>query len=173
MRQATMTVIFANLASDLEGAAAMAGRPANGETVERATLDYARIGATRSAKDMALAVQALQMAGRQLGRFFARYDVLLSPTLAAPPPEIGYLDQNSEDPNTFTERVLAHIPYTPLYNNTGCPAISLPLGWSKEGLPIGVMFGSRLGAEGLLLRLASQIEAAQPWVRQPPEVKRA
>ena len=170
MRQATMTVIFANLASDLESAAAMAGRPADGDTVERATLEYARIGAERSAKEMAQAVQVLQMAGRQLGHFFARYDVLLSPTLAAPPPEIGYLNQNSEDPDSFTDRVLAHIPYTPLYNNSGCPAITLPLGRSEDGLPIGVMFGSRLGAEGLLLRLAAQIEAARPWDPALPTV---
>lgn len=168
MRDATGTVICGNMASDLDGAAAMAGQAASGETVERASLAYALIGAESSAKEMARAVQTLQIIGRQLGQFFERYDVLLSPTLAAPPPKIGYLDQNSEDPEEFSARVLAHIPYTPLYNNSGCPAITLPLGWSETGLPIGVMFGTRLGGEGLLLRLAAQIEAAQPWDGRRP-----
>ena len=168
MRDATGTVICANLASDLESVAGMLGRPMDSTTLERATLAYAAVAAEHSSKDMAQAVQVLQMTGRQLGQFFERYDVLLSPTLAAPPPEIGYLDQDLEDPEVYTARVLAHIPYTPLYNNTGCPAISLPLAWSETGLPIGVMFGSRLGGEGLLLRLAAQIEEAQPWADRRP-----
>lgn len=170
MRDATGTVICANLASDLESVAGMLGRPMDSTTLERATLAYAAVAAEHSSKDMAQAVQVLQMTGRQLGQFFERYDVLLSPTLAAPPPEIGYLDQDLEDPEVYTARVLAHIPYTPLYNNTGCPAISLPLAWSETGLPIGVMFGSRLGGEGLLLRLAAQIEEAQPWADRRPSL---
>lgn len=168
MRDATATVIFANMASDLEAMAGMLGRPADSTTVERATLAYAAMAAERSAKDMARAIQVLQMTGRQLGQFFERYDVLLSPTLPAPPPELGHLDQDHEDPELFTARVMAHIPYTPLYNNTGCPAITLPLAWSETGLPIGVMFGSRLGGEGLLLRLSAQIEEAQPWADRRP-----
>ena len=170
MRDATGTVICANMASDLEAMAAMLGRPADSTTVERATLAYAAMATERSAKDMAQAIQVLQMTGRQLGRFFERYDVLLSPTLGAPPPELGHLDQDHEDPEVFTARVLAHIPYTPLYNNTGCPAITLPLAWSEAGLPIGVMFGSRLGGEGLLLRLAAQIEKEQPWTDRRPSL---
>lgn len=170
MRDATGVVICANTASDLEAVAGMMGRPADNTTVERATLAYAAMSAEHSAKDMARAIQVLQMVGRQLGQFFQHYDVLLSPTLGTPPPEIGHLDQDHEDPEVFTARVMAHIPYTPLYNNTGCPAITLPLAMSESGLPIGVMFGSRLGAEGLLLRLAAQIEEAQPWADRRPNI---
>ena len=170
MRDATGVVICANTAADLESVAAMLGRPVDSAKVERATLAYAARGEDLLAKEMAQAIQVLQMTGRQLGQFFERYDVLLSPTLGTPPPELGHLDQNHEDPELFTARVMAHIPYTPLYNNTGCPAITLPLATSERGLPIGVMFGSRLGAEGLLLRLAAQIEEAQPWADRRPEL---
>ena len=168
MQAATNAIIAANMANDLEGAAAMTGQAVSAETVESMTRGFAESAAALSAKDVARAIQVLQMTGRQLGYFFTRYDVLLSPTLAAPPPPIGYMDQNGDDPEVFGERVLGHIPFTPLYNNTGCPAITLPLAWSETGLPIGVMFGSRLGAEGLLLRLSAQIEEAQPWADRRP-----
>ena len=86
--------------------------------------------------------------------------------MAQPPVPIGELA--TDDPAVFA-RVTAYIPFTPLFNATGQPAISLPLHWSKGGLPVGVQFAGRFGDEGVLYRLAGQLERARPWRdRRPP-----
>lgn len=95
-------------------------------------------------------------------RGFERYDVLMNPTLAAPPPELGFI--GPEVPfHTALERLKWLIPFTPVQNVSGAPAISLPLSRNKDGLPIGVQFSSRLGAERTLLELALELEASAPW----------
>jgi amidase len=100
---------------------------------------------------------------------FKKYDVMLSPTLGVPPPELGYLTP-SQDFETKLSRLRAFVPFTPTYNVTGAPAISLPLSRTASGLPIGVMFGGARGNERTLLELALQLEAAKPWPLQA-EVK--
>lgn len=89
-----------------------------------------------------------------------------------PPPQLGYLD-TSQPGETFAKRIIPYIAFTSVYNATGCPAISLPLHVNAEGLPIGVMFASRLGDEATLIRLSSQIEQARPWFDQLPVLKTA
>jgi amidase len=93
-----------------------------------------------------------------------RYDVLMSPTLATPAPQLGYLAPDGAFETQF-ERVRAFTPFTPLYNASGAPAISLPLGRSRAGLPIGVQFAAAHGRDRVLLELASSIEEAFPWER--------
>ena len=116
--------------------------------------------------------------------FFDDYDLLLTPTLATPPPTIGEFDlsaplQRASDVllKTRTARFLRYtkivddmvdknlgwVPYTQLANLTGRPAISLPLHWTPGGLPLGVQFVAPLAGEGLLIRLAAQLEEAVPW----------
>lgn len=92
------------------------------------------------------------------------FDVLVTPTLATPPPRLGYLI----DPEAGRLRLLQTMPFTAQFNVTGQPAISLPLHWSSEGLPIGIHFVARYAAEGLLLRLAAQLEEAAPWQGRRP-----
>lgn len=121
------------------------------------------------AADLARAITVIHMAGRALGRLMTQFDVLLSPTLAAPPPPLGHLDTSLPD-EVFSERIAPYIAFTKLYNATGCPAISLPLHRNEQGLPIGVMFAARFGDEATLIRLASQIEQAQPWFDQRPQL---
>ena len=91
-------------------------------------------------------------------------DVFVSPVLAHVAPEIGYL-AGDLDYETHLERVLAYCAFTPLHNATGAPAISLPLGRTDDGLPVGVMISGQIGDENTLLRLALQIEAAHPFRR--------
>jgi len=111
----------------------------------------------------------LQNMARQIARFFENFDVWLAPTLAEPPVPLGTFDSTPENPMTAWERAIAFVPVTPLCNLTGQPAMSVPLFWNSEGLPVGVHFAARFGDEATLFRLASQLEAARPWAgRRPP-----
>ncbi|WP_405803126.1 amidase family protein [Streptomyces sp. NBC_01187] len=94
-------------------------------------------------------------------------DAILSPTLAQPPRPVGGL-RDDADPRAEFEASSRFTPFTPLYNATGQPAVSLPLHWSPEGLPIGVMLGGRYGEDSLLLSLSAQLEAARPWHARRP-----
>jgi amidase len=96
------------------------------------------------------------------------YDVVLTPTLAAPPLPVGTI-RNDEDPAADFEAQKAFTPWTSAWNVTGMPAVSLPLHLTPDGLPVGVMLAARPAEEELLLGLAAQIEAASPWLdRHPP-----
>jgi amidase len=116
-----------------------------------------------TAVDLMNALGTLRRCGRALGGAFARYDVLLTPVAASPPPLLGALAGAGVEAEDFYARFCAHGPFTAIYNGTGCPAISVPFAQSAEGLPIGVHFGAALGADGLLFALAAQIERARPW----------
>ena len=91
------------------------------------------------------------------------YDLVLTPTQGTPPPKLGVLSLSPADFAQYGRDVGAFGPYTAVANHTGQPAMSVPLATSKGGLPIGVMFLGRYGAEATLLSLAAQLEAAQPW----------
>ncbi|MCD9143480.1 amidase [Streptomyces albireticuli] len=95
------------------------------------------------------------------------YDVLLSPTLATPPLPVGGL-RDDRDPAAEFAALLPFTPFTPVYNATGQPAVSVPVHWTGEGLPIGVMLGGRYGAETTLISLAAQLEEARPWAGRHP-----
>jgi hypothetical protein len=90
--------------------------------------------------------------------------VILSTTVAGPPLELGYFDQNG-NVETFAERVTEYLWVTPLHNATGTPAMSVPLHWTADGLPVGVHFAGRYGEEATLLALAAELETAQPCRR--------
>ena len=115
--------------------------------------------------------RALGQAARlpaQFRDFHGRYDVMLTPTLAAPPLKLGEMTA-TDAPEGLLRRFFEWVGYTPLQNIAGTPAISLPMGWSDEGLPIGVMLAGDRGAEDVLLGLAYELEAAQPWADRWPE----
>jgi len=119
----------------------------------------------------AAAIQTVHGIGRKMAAFFARYDLLITPTLAEPPLPLGTIDLGHGDAEAFFARLRDFIPFTPVFNATGQPAASLPLHWTKDGLPVGVQFVARFGDEATLLRVASQIEDAAPWRdRRPPTV---
>src|SRR5262249_4041196 len=98
------------------------------------------------------------------------FDLLLTPTLAEPPPPLGQFVATSDDPLAAARRAERIIPFTPAFNITGQPAISLPLYWNTEGLPIGVQLVAAYGREDLLIRIASQLEQARPWADRFPPV---
>ncbi len=126
-------------------------------------------GKHASAIDFMNANAFLQRTAREIGRFFQGVDLWLTPTLGHPPPPLGHFDVTGEDAEAVLRRSAAFVPFTPIANMTGQPAMSVPLSWNAEGLPIGVHFQGRYGEEATLFRLAAQLEAARPWAdRKPP-----
>jgi amidase len=97
-----------------------------------------------------------------------RYDMWLSPLATGLPPELGWLDAQTADPETVYIRQRDFFSYTPLINHLGTPSMSVPLNWSSSGLPIGAHFSGRFGDEETLLRLARQLEIARPWAAKLP-----
>lgn len=109
------------------------------------------------------ALRRAQEIGWELGRDFTRYDVLLTPTLRTTTPPHGLLDTSR--PEAMWEHGSTYSTWTSVFNVTGMPAISLPLGRAADGMPLGVQLAADLGGEELLLSLAAQVEAAAPWQR--------
>ncbi|CAJ1510940.1 amidase [[Mycobacterium] burgundiense] len=157
---------------------------AGDQSFERDTLILAGLGRATSSVDYLAAVQRRHEHTRKLSTYFESYDLLLTPTLATPPPQIGEFDlpvalQRGADVliktrtagllrytkivDDMVDKNLAWVPYTQLANLTGRPAISLPLHWTADGLPLGVQLVAPLAGESLLIRLAAQLEAALPW----------
>ena len=173
---------FVYTAWELDEAKRLTG--AGDESFERDTLILAAIGRATPSVDYVDAVQRRHEHTRRLSTFFESYDLLLTPTLATPPPRIGEFDlpfalQRASDVliKTRTARLLRYtkivddmvdknlnwVPYTQLANLTGRPAITVPMYWTATGLPLGVQFVAPLDGESTLIRLAAQLEAAAPW----------
>ena len=173
LREATLTVISANLRATLEDRAAVLGRPFTQDDVELATFFMAQGAASRDAAAYARAIRVLHASGRQVGHFLTRYDVILTPTLATPPLPLGALSLSPADPAAYLAALNQTIGFTQLFNVSGSPAMSVPLFWSDAGLPVGVQFAGRFGDEATLLRLAAQLEEARPWADRRPAIRAA
>ena len=147
------------------------GRPIDPDELEPLTRAMNEVGARISAGDYITAHDYLRLAARRIVASMAGHDALLTPTLAQPPLPIGALDPApGESPLSMLERSARFIPFTPTWNVTGQPAISLPLSASSEGLPVGVQLVGPPAGEELLLSLAAEVEAAQPWNERRPAV---
>jgi amidase len=131
-----------------------------------------KMGQKHSAADYLLALQQVQRFSRLIAQFFVDYDVWLTPTLAQPPLPIGSFEPTAEDPLNGMRAAARFVPFTPICNATGQPAMSVPLYWNDAGLPIGTHFVGRFGDEATLFRLASQLEAARPWANRFPDFER-
>ncbi|RYF93344.1 MAG: amidase [Caulobacteraceae bacterium] len=114
--------------------------------------------------------QQLRLMNREILRNFERFDVYLTPVLATTPPKHEYLDTQTDDLRAFDKAQAATFPFTPPFNFTGQPSVSLPLYQSSDGLPIAMMFTGRYGDEGTLYRLAGQLEKELPWKDRRPAV---
>jgi amidase len=105
---------------------------------------------------------------QQIAEFFTHYDAWLTPVLSSPPPKLGEQAPTVAFP-TLYDRIVGYAAYTPVHNTAGTPAMSVPLGMSVNGLPIGSQFAAAKGNEALLYALAYELEQAQPWAgRHPP-----
>jgi Asp-tRNA(Asn)/Glu-tRNA(Gln) amidotransferase A subunit family amidase len=143
------------------------GRLATEADLETINWRSLREAEKKTAEDMYRARATFDRVGAILDEFLAHYDAILSPTTAVPPPRLGELslDQPFDE---FVPAAIDASPFTSVFNMGGHPAVSVPLHWNKDGLPIGTQFAGRFGDELTLLRLAAQLEHAAPWAARRP-----
>jgi amidase len=163
-------LIAANVQAAIDQHAEETGVEPDADTVENIIRVLGAMGHDNNAVDMTRAVWSMHAVGRQIAPFFEDYDVLLSPVVATPPPLLGVLDTSSSDVAGYLEAVFAFIPFTAVQNMAGTPAMSMPLFWNDQDLPIGAHFAAGYGKDDLLYSLAAQIEEARPWIQRRPAV---
>jgi amidase len=167
--QSFLAVWAAGVSANLEGISRVTGKPPNQDQVEPLTWALHEMGQQVKAPDYLLSLNVFQTLGRDMHRFLLDYDVWLTPTLGEPPVPLGTFDSPADNPLQGFFRAAQFVPFTPLANATGQPAMSVPLFWNDEGLPVGTHFVGRFGDEATLFRLAAQLEQARPWAnRRPP-----
>lgn len=188
-----LTIVASELGADLTDASKVIGRRPRRSELEPATWALGLLADALSAHDFARALRHMESIGRDVGVFFADYDMMLTPTLSTPPPAIGTIGPTKAEKKQLSflgmfgsgrvikaaglidkaaDTTLDFIPWTPIYNVTGHPAMSVPLFWNEAGLPIGVHFVGHASDEAALFRLAGQLEQARPWFDRLPAMAR-
>src|SRR5262249_2779680 len=149
----------------------LTGKTIGQDDVDPLNWALADMGRQLSASDYLATIDWLQSYTRRMASWWAGgFDLLVTPTLSSPPPPLGSFNPASEDPNLVGMRATRYAAFTLPFNMTGQPAISLPLHWNAAGLPIGVQLVAAYGGEGLLIRVAAQLETAQPWATRRPQI---
>lgn len=190
---AFLTILAGEIRADIEAAARAAGRKVDVDDYDLTSFGTGIVGKVLSAADYATAARYLQASARDVGRFFETCDVLLTPTLSTPPVKIGELLPPERDLRLIklvgalnaywlvdavslikplAAQTYEFLPWTPVFNVTGQPAMSVPLHWTASGLPVGMHFVGRFGDEATLFRLAHQLEEACPWADKLPPLAR-
>jgi amidase len=162
------TIIAADTEATMQAFEMLLGRPIGEDEIEPRNAAYRRAGRELGAADYLQSRAWIGMWARRMADWWTTHDLLLTPTLGAPPPELGWF--TAAGPEQEGARIASFIPYTPQFNMTGQPAISLPLHWTPGGLPVGVQLVAAYGREDLLVRIASQLEQAAPWSHRHPAV---
>src|SRR3990172_4018796 len=168
------TIVWsAGAALSVDGMALLTRRTPTQDQFEPLTWALAQTGRGQSAPTYLMAVAFFQMMSRHVARFMVDHDVWLTPTLGEPPVPLGTFESPPDDPMQGFTRAGEFVPFTPICNVSGQPAVSLPLHWNSEGLPVGTHFVGRFGDEATLFRLAAQLEQARPWAGRRPPVSAA
>ncbi len=174
LTQPIINVIAASGATTtVDGWARRLGRTPAPEHFEPLTWGLYQMGRQQTASAYLLGIRGLQRLSRDIARFFVEHDVWLTPTLGEPPLPLGSFDSTPENPLQGFMRAVTFVSFTPNSNVTGQPAISLPLYWNDERLPVGAHFVAPFGDEATLFRLAAQLEEARPWADRRPPVSAA
>ena len=169
--QAAINVIAANIARSLDYWSERTGERIGPDDVEFHTWTFAEFSKSVSASQYLASLEQLQTVTRASATWWADgYDLLVTPTIPEPPWTFGSFTSTPENPLQGTVRSGQIVPFVAPLNLTGQPGISLPLHWSEDGLPIGVQLVAAYGREDLLIRIASQLEDAQPWANRRPPV---
>jgi len=164
----TGVVVSASIAADFDAIADRRGRPIAEDELEPLTYGAYQRGRAIGSAAYIRALRALHAYGRVIGQFFERYDILITSTLGSPAIPVGALHGEPLDMEGYADRLFAFMPNTQIFNVTGQPAASLPLAWSRDGLPIGVQFAARHSEDALLLSLAGQLERSASWAGRRP-----
>jgi amidase len=151
-------------------AQAAAGKPLRAEELEPRTWSWYEAGRRRTAAEHLRSLCALQDGARAVAELLRTYDAWLTPTLGLPAIPVGAFDVGTGE-TVDVERYMAFSPYTRMANITGCPAMSVPLHWTAEGVPVGAHVLGRMWDEATLLALAHQLEQAAPWHERRPPVR--
>ncbi|MBA2708490.1 MAG: amidase [Gemmatimonadaceae bacterium] len=191
--RAFLTVVCGEVRADLLQARTLIGRAATRQDVEYTTWALSLLGASLSAGAFVRAERYLRTAARRIGEFFETVDVLITPTMSVPPFPIGSLQPPAHERAVLrmlgrlraggilklmraleqsADKIFDAIPYTPQFNVTGQPAMSVPLYWNAANLPIGIHVVGKYGDEATLFRLAGQLETARPWKDRRPPISR-
>jgi amidase len=166
-----MAMWSTNMAVGIDTMSRMIGRELTADDVEPVNWAQAEFARNVSGVAYAEALAAITQFRRALQQWWADgWDLLLSPTLAEPPARIGEHDAHPDDPMAGMRRAAMFVAFTPPFNTSGQPAISVPLHWNEAGLPIGVQLAAAYGREDQLLAVAAQLEAAHPWSDRRPAV---
>jgi amidase len=149
----------------------MLGRDLTPDDLEPVNWAQAEMAERFSAIDLATAQAAMYTFRRRMQQWWADgWDLLLTPTVAEPPPLLSVFAPDPDDALAQARRAWQFVPFTPPYNMTGQPAISVPLHWNDDGLPLGVQLVAAYGREDVLIRVAAQLEAAHPWADRHPKL---
>jgi amidase len=168
--QAFMVLWSSGCAWTIDGLAMAIRKTPTPDQFEPLTWALYEMGKKQSASSYLLSLAWLQRISRNIASFFLKYDLWMTPTLAEPPVPLGTFDSPPENPLYGYRRAETFVPFTPICNITGQPAMSVPLFWNSAGLPGGTHFIGRFGDEATLFRLAAQLESARPWVNRRPPV---
>ena len=181
---AFVKILAAEMRADIEEAARAAGKKVSVGDFDPASFGLGMLGGALSAEEYASASRYLKKSARQVSAFFEKYDLLLTPVLAQPPVKIGALQPAPAEKalistlgringggllkllgiiKPLAAQTFEFIPWTPVFNVTGQPAMSVPLHWTESGLPVGMHFIAKFGDEASLFRLAGQLEQTHPW----------
>jgi amidase len=163
-----VNIVAVASATDLDKWGRTIGRPVTDDDIEPGNALFAAMGRAVPAPVYVASVEWMHGYQRRMASWWADdgFDVLVTPVLNGPPPPLGWLS----DPEQGLNRVIEYLQYTAQFNITGQPGISLPLHWTDTGLPVGVQFVADYGREDVLIRLAAQLEQAQPWADKHPPV---
>ena len=186
-----LQLVVGEVGAELEELQRELGRRPRRSELEPLTWALGLVSGALSAREHADSLRVLEESGARVARFFQDWDVLVTPTVAAPPPETGSLPPNRSERrqlrlaglvgsgrliklagliDRMAESAFDFASWTPVFNISGQPAMSVPLHWNADGLPVGVHCVGRVGDEATLLRLAGQLERAKPWFGRLPSL---
>ncbi|HWL44947.1 MAG TPA: amidase [Ilumatobacter sp.] len=166
-----LTISSAGIAWDIRNWEHLTGKEARREHFEANTWTMIEHGraANTTAEQLMDALAGMQQLTDTIADFFTPYDVWLTPTVGTPPPPLGSFTASADDPMRGIRNASLFLPFTTLANISGRPAMSVPLFWNADRVPIGIHVIGQYGDEGTLFRLAAQLEQARPWAdRRPP-----
>ncbi len=173
MMQAWTRIVACGTALSVRQKVEARGQPLDADEVEGITRGAIILAETVSGVDYLQAINQIHRFGREIAAFFEGYDLLVTPTLAEPPAKIGRFapdDEDFIDHRLGPKGILPYSPFTPAFNASGQPAMSVPLHWNDARLPIGVHIAGRSGADEVLISLAAELEAAAPWFEKRPPI---